>query len=557
MMARHTDRCGSKRSATAARALSAFGDPSRLEQPLQRYEILVMHAELSARTGRYAHAERELREASDVIDAWRGHADSRALRHLAFQRATEFGDPDYSVATVLRLLAMNGRAEAAFELGERRRARQLKDELTRASALREVGEDSALAAVALPAGVTARKVSGALPDDETALVQFVTGRGGEVTTAFVITREGLRAIPLTPIDSLAPAIARFVGLLEAGGPADALARQLGDGLLEPVIRTLPPTVRRLLVVPDDVLHRLPFDAVRLADGRYAIERFTISTVPSAAVAVMLLQRPVPAAPVRLLALGDPRFSGETLAAAGDSSLARSPIRRRELVRLTASGREAELAARFAPFSDVRLRETASERFLKAARLDTFEVIHLATHAFVDDRAIGRSVLVLAGGDGEDGFLTTGDLAALQLRAELVVLSACRTAGGVLLGGEGVHGLAAPLLGAGARTVVATSWQVNDRDAARLVDRFYRALADVESLGDALRTAKLEALRSGRPPREWVSWALIGDPIAGVPLRHPRSRSTWWLAAVALVAVTYYGARTVNRSKREMRSAPSA
>jgi hypothetical protein len=153
-------------------------------------------------------------------------------------------------------------------------------------------------------------------------------------------------------------------------------------------------------------------------------------------------------------------------------------------------------------------------------------------------------------------MTPGDVAALNLRAELVVLSACRTAGGVLLGGEGVHGLAAPFLGAGARTVVATAWQVQDRRAAALIERFYGALADGESLGDALRTAKLEGIRSGLQPREWASWALIGDPIAGLPLRRPPSRTPWWMAAGALAAVLYYGARTVNRWKREIRSAPS-
>ena len=540
----------------AERALSEFGDPRAHQQPIQRYQIQVMWAELRARTGRFEEAERELREASDVIDAWRAHADSRALRHLAFQRSNEFGDPDFSVATVLRLLATNGRAESAFELAERRRARQLGDELARASALRGVQQDSVLPARALPRSVTARQVTDALPDDQTALIEYVTGRGGEVTTAFIMTRLGMQSVALVPIDSVAATISRFVGLLEAGGPAERQAAELGERLLEPILRALPTAVRRLLIVPDDVLHRLPFDAVRLADGRYAIERYTISTVPSAAIAVMLLERPARTSPVRLLALGDPLFSSES-ASPGDSALRRSLVRRGELMRLAASGREAERVARFAPEAEVRLRETASEHYFKAARLDTFHVIHLATHAFVDDRAIGRSVLALAAGDGEDGFVTPGDVAALTLQAELVVLSACRTAGGVLLGGEGVHGLAAPFLGAGARTVVATSWQVDDRRAAALIERFYRALADGESLGDALRTAKLDALQSGLSPREWASWSLIGDPIAGVPLQRPPSRMPWWLAAGALAAALYYGSRTVNRWKREIRSAPSA
>jgi hypothetical protein len=154
-------------------------------------------------------------------------------------------------------------------------------------------------------------------------------------------------------------------------------------------------------------------------------------------------------------------------------------------------------------------------------------------------------------------MTPGDVAALRLGAELVVLSACRTAGGVLLGGEGVKGLAAPFLGAGARTVVASTWPVNDRRATQLIESFYRALASGLSMGEALQAAKLEALRAGLPPREWAAWTLIGDPIASIPLQPPRGRGLWWMAAGLLAVTLYYGARTVKRWNRDVRSAPSA
>ncbi|MGH7536669.1 MAG: CHAT domain-containing protein [Gemmatimonadales bacterium] len=79
-----------------------------------------------------------------------------------------------------------------------------------------------------------------------------------------------------------------------------------------------------------------------------------------------------------------------------------------------------------------------------------------------DRVSFRTALALTPGQGEDGFVTPGELAGLRLDADLVVLSACRTAGGVVVDGEGVQGLTAPLLAAGARSVVATSWQVGDQ-----------------------------------------------------------------------------------------------
>src|SRR6185369_3035055 len=196
-------------------------------------------------------------------------------------------------------------------------------------------------------------------------------------------------------------------------------------------------------------------------GRYAVERYAMSVAPSAAVVAALWQRvrergTLVGRPVRLLAFGDPAFAKrgstgiltdaavETYSSAFDSAGG--------LQRLEASGREARLVARFAPEAEVRLRERASAAYLKHAPLEHLRVIHFATHALVDDRTAARTALVLAPGEGESGFVGPGDLAALQLDADLVVLSACRTAAGVVLGGEGIQGLTAPLLQAGARSV---------------------------------------------------------------------------------------------------------
>jgi CHAT domain-containing protein len=100
---------------------------------------------------------------------------------------------------------------------------------------------------------------------------------------------------------------------------------------------------------------------------------------------------------------------------------------------------------------------------------------------------------------------------------MVVLSACRTAGGVVVDGEGVQGLTAPLLEAGARSVVATTWRVGDRAAARFVDRLYAGLARGSPVAEALRAARLAALRNGEPPAAWAAFTVVGDPFVTVPL----------------------------------------
>src|SRR5207302_9841478 len=129
------------------------------------------------------------------------------------------------------------------------------------------------------------------------------------------------------------------------------------------------------------------------------------------------------------------------------------------------------------------------------------VIHLATHALVDESSPSHTALALSPGDGEDGFIGLSELAALSLRAELVVLSACRTARGALVSGEGVQGLTTPMLEAGARAIVASSWRVGDAWTRRFMSRFYRGLASGQMAGDALRAAKLDVLRAGSPARE--------------------------------------------------------
>jgi CHAT domain-containing protein len=165
------------------------------------------------------------------------------------------------------------------------------------------------------------------------------------------------------------------------------------------------------------------------------------------------------------------------------------------------------------------------------------VLHFATHAVVDERSAERTLLALAPGGGSDGRVGPGDLAALRLDADLVVLSGCRTAGGVVVEGEGVQGLTAPLLQAGARSVVATQWRIADRSTVPFIEDFYRALALRMPVGDALREAKIAAIRRGAAPREWAAFVAVGDPLVMVGLRIPQPAGRRWalLAAAVMLA----------------------
>jgi CHAT domain-containing protein len=357
--------------------------------------------------------------------------------------------------------------------------------------------------------VTLAAMARALPA-KAALVELVAGRGGQPTTAIVLTRGDAFAIPVAPVDSMRNEISRFLAIIQSGRSDSAAAGRLGEAILGKVVRRLPAGITDLVLVPEDALHRLPFAAL-IVNGHRVVERFAVHVTPSAAIALSLWDARPPPGPARMLAFGDARFPLDDV---------RDPPATRAhfaafatnggLTRLTASAMEVREAVRLWPRSQALLGADASESNLKRVRLDQFRLVHFATHAAVDERAPGRSAIALAAGAGEDGFVTSADLGSLRLNADLVMLSGCSTAMGLIVGGEGILGLTGPLLEAGAHSVAATLWPVNDVASAEFVKRFYGFLASGIAATDALRLAQLDAIQRGVPPRDWAAFVLTGD-----------------------------------------------
>ena len=460
--------------------------------------------------GDTANAERWLTTATDELDSWRNGLSDSTLRVLAFQVSDRFGGPELGSASVLAAVAASGHLASAFELAERRRARMLRDGLLRARNAK-MTTSSAKTAFALDASrVTLAAMTSALPATA-ALVELVAGRGGQPTTAIVITKRGAFAMPIAPVDSMRNGIARYLAIIQSGVARTALrrrgwVRRYSDGCCAGC-RT---EITDLILVPEDALHRVPFAAL-IVDGHRVVERFAVHVAPSSAIALSLWgARPAPG-PARMLAFGDARFPTDDV---------RDPPATRAhfaafasnggLTRLTESATEAREAAQRFPRSIALLGVDASESSLKRVRIEQYRLVHFATHAEVDERAPGRSAIALAAGGGEDGFVTSADLGSLRLDADLVMLSGCSTALGLIVGGEGILGLTGPLLQAGAHSVVATLWPVNDRASAEFVRRFYGFLAKGVAATDALRLAQLDAMQRGVAPRDWAAFVLTGD-----------------------------------------------
>jgi CHAT domain-containing protein len=260
--------------------------------------------------------------------------------------------------------------------------------------------------------------------------------------------------------------------------------------------------RRVLVLRDGPLHFVPFAALPLGSGALLVEKVPVHVAPSATVFAELASRPRPGA-TRVAAFADPL---DPPAAGAETALRPLPGTRREA---------AALREVYGDAVTLRLGADATEERVKALGPEVSH-LHLACHGLVDPRSPLDSSLALsapAPGAAEDGRLQAWEvIEQLRLHADLVVLSACDTALGEELPGEGVLGLAYAFQLAGARSVLSTQWTVEDASAARLVERFYRGLHGGLDAAAALRAAQLATRR--RPatahPYYWASFQLDGD-----------------------------------------------
>ncbi len=340
------------------------------------------------------------------------------------------------------------------------------------------------------------EIQSEVADGETLILQYALGR--ERSFLWAVTPDSLASFELPPRERIEETARRVHGLLSA--PPQTLARartrremaELSRMLLAPAAGLL--EGKRLVVVPDGALHYVPFAALPSPGSEEPlVVRHEIVTLPSSSTLAAIRREARPPAAATLAVVADPVFA-----------------RGEKLGRLPFSREEAEALLALAPpaWRMGALGSDASRETVLSGRLAGYRLVHFATHGILDADNPELSGLLLS-----DGFLRAHEIYRLSLPADLVVLSACRTALGREMRGEGLVGLTRGFLHAGARSVLVSLWEVEDRATAELMRRFYREmLKEGRPPAAALRAAQASLRREpGREaPYFWAGFVLQGD-----------------------------------------------
>jgi len=342
------------------------------------------------------------------------------------------------------------------------------------------------------------------------------------------------------------------------------ASKMSRMLLGPVAEKL--GNRRLVVVTDGALQYIPFDALPMPSAQTAaptvklktllVETNEVVVLPSAStlVAIRGAQNHKGSSGKLVAIIADPvfgpsdeRVQSEALSpaiakAAADQNVDQAgeqTIKDLEFPRLAHASEEADAISAVAPWGTTLVAKgfDASRETAMSSEVSRAQIVHFATHGFLDGEHPELSSIVLTMSDPHgaktDGLMTLPDIYSLDLSAELTVLSACQTALGKDIKGEGLVGLTHSFMSAGAKSVVASLWKVDDRATAALMADFYEGMLQKGMTPSAaLRSAKLKMMREKQwsLPYYWAGFVVQGDYTNRIVVH----RYTWLRPALVLL-----------------------
>lgn len=549
-------------------AISLLEDARTIkEKHNQIEEIASIQYELAyiyRRLGRLEDARNAIAKTIEIIESQRLKITSFDSRAAYFASVNKY----YSLYIQI-LMLLHGKhpeqnfLQLAFEASEKSKVRALLDLLSTSSQnsscdellqrqLAPVTSDEApSSAVASSPVLTLPQVQSELEADGTVLVEYALG--DEKSYVWAVDRKGIVAHEIAAADRVRKVVRRFEDALTAPQPRPGessldesvrvrkaemeyprLARDVSRLLLGSLALE---QAKRILIVPDGLLQYIPFSALPLPRSKNAkdflVSHYDVINLPSASALSTLRKLAAGRTPPGSLAaiIADPVFDR-------DDSRVRQPYTSHRLPanahpndlkvvlrdvqglqrveRLLGSSDEADAISRaLAGEGDVLILKgfDATREYVLSGQLDRYKMIHFATHGMIDARHPEMSGLILSlvneRGKHEDGYLRLGDIYKLKLSADLVVLSACNSALGKDLASEGTIGLPRAFLYAGAKTVIASLWKVEDTVTAEFMKGFYERIRKGKKPGEALRAAQLKMAQK-YSPFYWAAFVLQGD-----------------------------------------------
>jgi CHAT domain-containing protein len=291
-----------------------------------------------------------------------------------------------------------------------------------------------------------------------------------------------------------------------------IANRLYEKLITPVYNKLI-AISRLIIIPDDELHYLPFEALQNPDNNFLVERFAVQYQYSTA----LLDRPdKKQKEIKTLAFAP--FASKGFKDSTDNFSV-----------LPSSGEEiSEINGR-----SVKDSLATKEYFLK--NVNRYQVFHFATHAEVDNDDPSRSYIAFYP-DGPNYKLYAPEISNLQLdSAQLVILSACETGAGQLVKGEGLMSLSRAFAYAGCPDIITSLWKAEDQTTAYLTRQLHYYINKNYTKDKALQQAKIDLLTNEKidprykSPVYWAHLIYIGD------YERTENKANWWWIAIAFIA----------------------
>lgn len=362
--------------------------------------------------------------------------------------------------------------------------------------------------------IKTEELAALLPDARSALLEYVVA--DHQTHLFVITTVAGKTEAEVKVYTLPIKRAELTGQIEAFRQQlagrdlgfRAAAAKLYDLLLKPAQAQLKGKTN-LLIVPDDKLWELPFQALRTNANRFLLEEVALAYAPSLTVLREMTKRRKPnvQAGATLLALGNPALDAATIERAALT------LRDGKLAPLPAAEAEVKVLRPLYPRNKIYIGAEAREDRVKAEAA-TMRILHFATHGVLNNATPMYSHLLLTPGTAnEDGLLEAWELMQMDLQADLAVLSACETARGKFGAGEGMIGLSWALFVAGVPSTVVSQWKVESASTRDLMWQFHRGLQTGKAnKAEALRRAALSLLKQPATshPFYWAGFVLVGN-----------------------------------------------